>query len=82
MDKETARALMRVQIAMWVDGELACPQCKKPFASVDDYLARNPICGERDRKHNLTHVDEKCWPKYLQKHPKLKAELAARGSGG
>jgi len=40
---EEATALTRLQIAMWLPA--ACAVCKKPYASVDDFLDRNPRAG-------------------------------------
>jgi hypothetical protein len=53
--KEEAHALTRLQVAMWVDGSLACPVCKRPFESVDDYLARNPRAGNDTRDGFFAH---------------------------
>lgn len=73
MEKEAAHAFMRVQVAMWVDGELACPQCHRVFESVDDYLDRNPIAGAGwgGTEGAGDHVDQACWPEYHKAHPEL-----------
>ena len=61
-----AGALMRVQVAMWVNDGAACAQCKKPYASVDDFLARGVMAGRgmAERRFTDSFVDEACWPAY------------------
>ena len=74
MDKEAAHALMRVQVAMWVDGTLGCAQCQRVFESVDDFLDRNPIAGigwGAESGGERHFVDAACWPEYHQAHPEL-----------
>jgi hypothetical protein len=73
MEPDAARALARVQIAMWIDGELACPQCHRVFTSVDDYIERNPVAGAGwgGSDGPGDHVDWACWPEYQKAHPEL-----------
>jgi hypothetical protein len=66
--KAWVASLVRLQVAMWVDGTACCAHCKRPYASVDDFLERNPRAGpgiggsgypEDDR-----FIDDACWPAY------------------
>jgi hypothetical protein len=79
MEPDAARALARVQIAMWVDGTLACPQCGRVFTSVDDYIERNPVAGAGWGEGNGPgdHVDQACWAEYVKAHPELPVDLDA-----
>jgi hypothetical protein len=65
---EWARAMTRIQVAMWVDGAFGCSQCKRPFASVDDFLAREPRYAgpmpEGDTSAPFVAVDDACWPEW------------------
>jgi hypothetical protein len=55
-------AMTRLQIAMWIDGTFACPQCRKVYESVDDFLAREPRFAGKDDSGLLRAVDDACWP--------------------
>lgn len=59
--------MMRLQIAMWIDGKTACEQCHIVYESVDDFLARNPKRGYGDA---FTFVDEGCWLQYEKERKK------------
>lgn len=73
--KEEAHALARVQIAMWLP--MACGQCGVEYASVDDFIDRNPRAGEgwkgEDGDLSQKFIDEACWGAYLIDHPDLPA---------
>ena len=65
--KAWANQMLRVQVAMWVDDHAACAQCRKPYSSVDDFLARNPRAGDglKSGQFDDYFVDDECWPAYL-----------------
>lgn len=77
MDKDSARALMRVQIAMWLDDyphespRSSCATCHRPYKSVDDFLERNPYSGlgfgKQDRDDWFIDSGE-CWDRYAEEH--------------
>jgi hypothetical protein len=60
-----AREMIRMQIAVWVFDKRGtrCAHCKKPYDSVDDFLARRPKKGFGDGWHNF-FVDAACWDEY------------------
>lgn len=59
--KKWAKQMVRVQIAMWVDGKSKCEVCGHIYESVDDFLTRNPRRGNGE---NMTFVDDTCWLEY------------------
>lgn len=61
-----ARSMVRVQIAFWVDGRAACAECRRPYLSVDDFLARGVKVGRGFKAGDVedSFVDEACWPAY------------------
>jgi len=67
--KEWANQMLRIQVAMWVDGKSKCQYCNKIYKSVDDWIKRRPKKGYGDTMED-SFVDEKCWEKYLKKHGK------------
>ena len=58
---EAREAMKRVQIAMWVDGVLACCECKHVFESVDDFIERNPRYRGRAKDDRMIVSCDKCW---------------------
>jgi len=61
-----AKQMMRVQIAMWVDGKSCCEWCGKVYTSVDDFLLRNPRRGHTEK---MSFVDDVCYKAYSEKFP-------------
>lgn len=57
--KEWAHALARLQIAMWVDDDARCLHCGQPYASVDNFIDRNPRATGRPWPDMF--VDDDCW---------------------
>ena len=67
--REWANSMKRIQIAMWVDDGASCSQCKYKYESVDDFLARNPRCGNGFGKYGKIYLRDwfvcyACWEKY------------------
>lgn len=62
--KKWAHQMLRIQVAMWVDEGATCLECKKPYANVDDFLARNP---KRGKTKEFSFVDTACWDAYVAK---------------
>jgi hypothetical protein len=76
--EEWARSMARIQYAIWVDAKAKCVWCGKPYASVDEFITRNPRVGLGFREGDsiMEHfVDEVCWPEH-------KARNEASASGG
>lgn len=64
MDTETADALARVQISMWLPAR--CAVCKKDYADVDDFIARNPRASGPPNEPwtpdpDTGFTDDTCW---------------------
>lgn len=67
--KEWAHRMMRIQVAMWVDGKTCCELCGHIYSSVDDFLRCNPRRG-LDKPDELTFVCSGCWNEYESKFKK------------
>lgn len=67
--KEFARSMIRVQVAMWLPA--SCLQCGREYASVDDWLARNPRGGNDKEQPCGGFVDDACWPAFAKAHPEV-----------
>ena len=67
--KKWAYHMMRIQVAMWVDGKSKCEECGHIYTSVDDFLERNPRRGFGE---DFTFVDDACWEQYLMKQAEVK----------
>lgn len=65
--KEWANQMLRIQVAMWVDGKSKCQHCNKIYKSVDDWIKRRPKKGYGDIMED-SFVDEKCWVDYVRKN--------------
>lgn len=59
--EQWADEMVRVQVAMWVDEGAVCARCQQPYASVDDFLARQP----RYAGDGPVFVDDACWSAWL-----------------
>lgn len=61
-----AKQMARIQVAMWVDDGTRCAECGHFYASVDDFIERNPRSGYGKGKDNWQDmfVDEACWSEY------------------
>jgi hypothetical protein len=69
--KEWADQMLRVQVAMWVDDGAKCAVCQQIYASVDDFLARNPRAGpglQGGKDWNEAFIDDMCWPQWVKRH--------------
>jgi hypothetical protein len=66
--KKWAYQLMRIQVAMWVDGISKCNQCGHIYTTVDDFLERNPRSGGFDKNDKLIFVDDKCFEEWSKNH--------------
>jgi len=58
-----AHQMMRVQVAMWIDGKSRCEICGHVFESVDDFLDRE-VCALRmgpDGKWDHSFACETCF---------------------
>jgi hypothetical protein len=60
--REEATALTRIQVAMWLPAK--CKVCGKPYASVDDFLERQPRAGPgfgTPWDHDTAFIDDACY---------------------
>lgn len=67
--KTWAHHLMRIQVAMWVDGGAACAHCGHKYESVDDFLNRYPRVGKAFGNYNELSgwfVDSACFAAYME----------------
>jgi hypothetical protein len=55
--KKEAHVLMRLQVAMWLPA--ACYVCKKPYADVDDFLARDVRAGPGWRGNGEVDMEQR-----------------------
>lgn len=63
-----AKQMARVQYAMWVNDKAKCAECGQPYASVDDFIARNPKVGwGKFKDWDDTFVDQECWDDYVKR---------------
>lgn len=62
--KEWADGMLRLQVAMWLPA--SCLQCKREYASVEDWLARRPRGGNDKKQPCGGFVDDACWPAYAK----------------
>jgi len=68
--KKWAKAMTRLQIALWVyDGGAKCAYCGHKYESVDDFLERRPRKGYGKTWDDM-FVCDKCWDAYAKKHNK------------
>lgn len=57
-----AERMARIQYAMWVDDGATCGVCGKAYASVDDFLERNPRVGPLGTRDGMPDfVDDDCY---------------------
>ena len=66
--KAWAKSMARIQFAMWISDGAKCAHCKKPYLSVDDFIARDPRAAN-PKVFEEMFVDEACWDDYLKEHP-------------
>lgn len=65
MEREAARQLARVQIAMWLPA--SCAVCHRPYLDVDDFLERNPRAGGgAGQPWDGTFVDDACYRAHVE----------------
>lgn len=57
--------MVRIQVAMWVDGKTKCEYCGAVYKSVDDFIARQV---KRGYGKSMTFVDGYCWDEYVKTH--------------
>lgn len=62
MEREAARQLARVQVAMWIgDNWCRCVICAHAYESVDDFLERDPVFIGKDDRGLMVLADSACW---------------------
>lgn len=72
-----AQQMARIQYAMWLDDGAKCAACGNPYASVDDFIARNLLAGlgwpgvgrVATPQFDELFVDDACADAYTAQHP-------------
>lgn len=63
--KKWVHQMVRIQVAMWIDGKSKCEYCGYIYTSVDDFLERNPRCANEDGDKGISKfVDDRCFEDY------------------